>query len=359
MNKMVNKNSFNFILDAATFLISFGIFFYIFLSSLIPILIPNQTFIDIRISNVSYLRYLSLVSFALVLAGWLNAIKFKKLHFQSPLKESLDIKIIYFLTSFFLAVFYSGFFTGDYLAKYLIFFLIIGFFFFFLPQIIAFYTFFNFDRISYFLKKIVIFKNNAVSSRKKAFLSKQLNTTKFLKLYPSVVSVCLLLILISLSLVLIINISGIYLRGEAAKEHHLKATLYIKKISPSMTTNAEYVKLEGYNFGFGSLSDKRYDLMTDKGPIRQIEYWDEQKIVFIVPLHLEIGKRTIWVQKPKDHFRGKEIIKSNQVYLLVFSRFVINPDIDDTKFFRVTKKIKKFIFFHITVLNPYLFKSYE
>ena len=137
-------------------------------------------------------------------------------------------------------------------------------------------------------------------------------------------------------------------------QNQLKRKFIITKIIPKNTTYAQEVILQGYNFGW-RLNNLSL-LMTKDGAINDIKLWTDNEIRFIVPLHLKEGKGFIWLEKPENDSSHSAILKSNQVFLNIISRFEFYPsqiNYDDSFYpiqrENLLKRIKRFLFFKLKV----------
>lgn len=137
-------------------------------------------------------------------------------------------------------------------------------------------------------------------------------------------------------------------------QNQLRKSFIITKIVPKNTTYAQEVILQGYNFGWRQ--NNLSLLMTKDGAINDIKLWTDNEIRFIIPLHLVEGKSFIWLERPVDDSSNSAILKSNQVFLNIISRFEFYPSQlnYDSPLYPIQrenllKKIKRFLFFKLKV----------
>ncbi len=124
---------------------------------------------------------------------------------------------------------------------------------------------------------------------------------------------------------------------------------------PQKVIPAQKVLLGGYNFGWKSNDDNRYQIMTNNGPMKLVEGWTNEKVEFTVSLDIPPGKKQIWIEKPADDLKNNSIIRSNVVKLDVINRFVFYPALGDGLITKIIKRVKRIVFFDIQIFNPYIF----
>ena len=137
-------------------------------------------------------------------------------------------------------------------------------------------------------------------------------------------------------------------------QNQLRKSFVITKINPKNSTYAQEVVLQGYNFGWRL--NNRSLLMTKDGAINDIKLWTDNEIRFIVPLHLREGKSFVWLEKPENDNNYSIVLKSNQVFLNIISRWEFYPsqlNYDSSLYpiqnENLLKRIKRFLFFKLKV----------
>lgn len=327
--------------------LSITIFSYVLLAHLSQLIKPTEAYIDLKVFNISYLRFIIFLGFITGLTGWTISLFLTEITAISPISQKLEEKIIYALTAFFLAVFYNGLFGFLKILQYPLFILLAILFYFIIPQLIEFYSGFNYNELKSLFSQT--FKlNRGLPSSKKHIAFKTIP-------YLGIVIFILLSLLIAIfSFIFVSKIVGNYMLGKVYKENQLSKQFYISKITPHKVVHAQKVKLEGYNFGWKSSGDNRFNIMTNDRPIRLIEKWTNEQLEFIVSLDIPLGKKQLWIEKPADNANNKNILKSNIVTLDVIDRFIFYPAVGDSLITKVIKRIKKVLFFDIKIFNPYI-----
>lgn len=136
-------------------------------------------------------------------------------------------------------------------------------------------------------------------------------------------------------------------------EQARKRKILIISVSPKKAIQASPVLLKGYNLGIKS--DDTYKVMSNTGPIQDIQEWHNDKVIFSVPLSFAPGNYSIWVERQKDEsFKDEGMIKSNKVTIEVYSRFFIYPENNSVEE-KIIKKVKRFIFYNIPILRDFIF----
>lgn len=333
---------------------SFLIFSYITISHILRLVQPVENYIDPKIFDINYLRFIVFLGFTLGFIGWIIAIIEKQLKLVSPIRESREENVAVALTAFFLAIFYNGLFVGTKFLQYPIFILLFLIFFFFITQLVFFYSSFKLNEFKNLLASIFHFKIQ--NFRIDQTLIKESFRKKNVYFIPLII---LSLVTVLFSFLFVSNIITDYLGGKTFQENLNRKKFHISRIVPDKALHAQRVILEGFNFGWKNETDDRYRLMSSQGPIKLIEEWTNEKIDFTVPIELPAGKKEVWIEKPTDSNIDKSTLKSNKVTLEVYSRFVVYPEIDDNRLERVIKKIKKFLFLDVQLFNDILFTDYE
>lgn len=345
-----------------TQLLSLVIFSYILIAHLLRLIKPSEVYIDQKVFDISYLRFILALAFILGLIGWIIALFEKQVKVVSPLaKNSIEL-ISNGLAAFFLAIFYNGFFSFTKILQYPIFLLLIIFFYFSIPQLVFFYTTINIkDLKTLFYNTFLFIKKNSGDIQ----ISNNKNKEVDERLIKRSINYILLIIFILFSLSITIfsalfltKLIKNYIKGDNYQQNLNRKKFYINKVTPQKGLHAQRVKLEGYNFGWKSETDSRYRLMSTDGPIKLIEEWTNERLEFTVPIELPVGKKQIWIEKPTDGSDNK-IMKSNPITLEIFSRFVLYPAIDDSRVDRAIKRVKRVLFFKVQIFNNILFNKYE
>lgn len=304
--------------------ISITLFFYIFISQITKYTSLETVHFDDRMSTQPYLKFMILTALSTGIAGMILA------HFQG--KKSLLTftsfhireKIVLIMS----ALFFSIFLMGDnpsLLYKFLIvcetFLLTL-----ILPRLIGFYT-------ATKIKHLIVERSMPQLS------------------FRTVLTICIALTVVSFSAFVLLNIVSTYLSGQVIRNQQTKSQLYIKAVSPSKTAHAETINILGYNFGWRT--NDKYKLMNDLGEI-PVSEWTNEKITFVVPLHLKEGLNNLWIQKP-DEKDPKKIILSNKIQMTIVSRFSLYPLEDDPLWKRALKKANRILFFKVKFLNRFIY----
>lgn len=346
-----------------TQIISFIIFFYIFIAHILRLIKPVEIFIDQKVFNLSYLRFLFFLGLILGFIGWIIALVQKQTKIVSPFTQKKEENIAIALTAFFLAVFYNGVFSFAKILQYPIFVLLVLFFYWFIPQLVLFYSTFNLSDLKFLIVEIDAFRKKRVESgahlyKKSIKIGEDIIYTGIKKLFL-IFFILFSLLFTIFSFFFLTDIFSDYIKGQTYQENLNRKEFYINKVTPQKALHAQRVKIEGYNFGWKSETDSRYKLMSTDGPIKLIEEWTNERLEFTVPIDLSVGKKQIWIERPTDDPNRQSVIKSNSLTLDVLSRFVLYPKIDDTTFERVTKRVKRILFFDVKIFNNILFTKYE
>lgn len=325
-----------YILILLSYFLSLVIFAYILVGYFVHIFNPKEVFIDYRLFEHEYVSILMDIGFVLSVTGWiLFKLYIDKSNRKQPPLSFIDKTVIVLV-----AVMTQMFYMQDVELPHLYYYLLSGslllLFILIYPQIIIYYV----AVTQIILKRTYTLKFDLHVHPSHTELSGKYILQRIFTIFLSGV-------LISISLFFISYTGAKYLKGKIVQENRLRDRLYIQRTIPTKTTHAEKVILKGHNFGWGSINDKRFTLMSTDGPINQVDKWEDNTIVFIVPLHLHGGKRQIWIKKPADQLNSQsKIIQSNHVVIEVFSRFDFYPAQDDTFIGKVYKKVRNFIFYN-------------
>lgn len=329
-------------------LISITIFSYILLADLFHLIKPGEAYIDLKIFNISYLRFILFLGFISGLTGWTISLFLNEVIIILPTSHKLGEKTIYALIAFFFAVFYNGLFGFLKILQYPLFILSIILFYFFIPQLIEFYSRFNFNEFKLLFSQTFKLNKKITSFNKHSEFKK-------IPYLGTIIFILLSLVITIFSFIFVSKIVGNYMLGRIYKENQLRYQIYINKITPQKVVHAQKVKLDGYNLGWKTFSDSRYQIMTNDGPIRLIEKWTNEQLEFTVSLDMPLGKKQLWIEKPSDNLNNKNILKSNAMYFYVLDRFIFYPAAGDSLVTKVIKRIKKILFFDIKIFNSYIF----
>lgn len=361
--KPFEKNILSWVKFILQFL-SFSIFCYIFVAHLLRLIRPAEAYIDLRLFDITYLRFILFIGFLTGLTGLSVSLLLGQISLVPLSGQKRDEKVIYAITALFMAIFYNGAFGFLKIFQYPLFILLVVFFYFSVPALIQFYLSFNYKEVKSLLDQIYsVLKNKSFKPLyDKTFdFDKELTAAKKkikTNVIPYIGFVTFILFTLLISVFSFLFVSQIikdYIQGNIYKENQLRKRLYIKKILPQKTMHAQKVIIEGYNFGWNPTGDSGYRIMTSEGPIRLIETWTNEQLLFIVSLDIPIGKKEIWVEKPADNPNNKKVLKSNTVSLDVISRFIIYPDVGDSLLTKISKRIKRVFFTDIKIFNPYIF----
>lgn len=124
---------------------------------------------------------------------------------------------------------------------------------------------------------------------------------------------------------------------EYKKYQRLQRNPVINKIEPYYVYKSTKVLMRGKLFGLKNNEKQR--LMSDVGEI-EYQFWDDSKIVFVMPTEWSFGEHDIWIEKNIGWDGKRETAKSNVVkikLLPITGRFT--PD--DEKYFEQLKSLDK------------------
>ncbi len=329
-------------------LLSITIFSYILIAHLFQLIKPTEAYIDFKVFNLPYLRFILFLGFLSGLVGWSISLFIGEITLISPFSQKLEEKIILASTAFFLAVFYNGLFGFLRVLQYPVFILMIILFYVFIPQLVEFYSRFSYSDLKSLIRQTLRFDRQLLPSKKHI-------TIKSFQYLGIVIFILLSSLIAIFSFIFVSKIVGDYMLGKVYKENQLSRQFYISKITPQKVVNSQKVKLEGNNFGWKSADDLRYQIRINDTPVRLIDGWTNEQLEFTVSLDIPLGKKQLWVEKPLDNTKNNNILRSNVVGLDVIDRFVFYPAVGDTFITKVIKRIKKILFFDIKIFNSYLF----
>ncbi len=332
---------------------------YFILGTILPTIFTETRFKEQIISSMSN-RELSLLLFGIL--GVLGILGFKKI--TKPILSKGEI-IIYLFSSYFLSYFIVKNFQFPGRLFIILILSISAILFFLLLQITDFFYSFNVLYLKELILKEKIKLSQSISKLVFNFIqeSKKItfNKESVIKIVAYslrlIISMAFSLIIFLSVIILTIGLTGLIIfkvNQYFDYQNQLRRSFVITKIVPKNTTYAQEVVLQGYNFGWrlNNLSQ----LMTRDGAINDIKLWTNNEIRFIVPLHLLEGKGFIWLEKPENDSSHSAILKSNQVFLNIISRFEFYPsqlNYDDS-FYPIIKesllkRIKRFLFFKLKV----------
>lgn len=124
------------------------------------------------------------------------------------------------------------------------------------------------------------------------------------------------------------------------KKNKVAQSFYIYEISPSVTTNAEEIQIEGYNLGWKN--NDEYKILTDDGELIS-KQWQDRLIIAEIPLHITEGQKKIFIQKP-DPDTNDSIVRSNDMSILVLKRESFYPVENEALYGRIFKKLWRTFF---------------
>lgn len=329
-----------YFLIAVTYFLSLTIFCYILVGYLFHIFNPKEIFIDRRLFEQEYTQTLLTDAFLLGFVGWLMFYIYRH-HSIKKIQLSRIEKISFLITSILTTLYFLNNAVIPRIQYWLMFLLLASVFMVMYYCLLSFYASLSADFVDLFSKHKLLFIfrffDRLPNQKKRSKLEFQFHTT----------AIMISIVVTIVTSIIIIYTGTKYIKGTIILENKLRDRLYIQRIIPAKTTHAEKVVLKGFNFGWGSISDKRFTLMSTDGPINQVDKWEDNTILFIVPLHLHPGTKQIWIRKPADQLKeNSKEIESNKVSIHVYSRFDFYPAQDDTFFGKVYKKIRNFIFYN-------------
>lgn len=91
----------------------------------------------------------------------------------------------------------------------------------------------------------------------------------------------------------------------------------ISKIEPRLAYQGNTVIIRGTNFELNGDNHRR--LMSSNGPLN-VALWTDDKIIFQIPLHVDLGDLQIWIEKPQIWEGNKITVNSNVVIMKIISR---------------------------------------
>jgi len=346
------------------YLTSVSLLLYIFLSYFISALTPDSLFIDQQILSPNTIRILLGLAFFLAMSGW-NILKtLHKIDYESPLGLNKLEKILTICCAVLLGYVFGGSLQITSAFSFLFFISFTVGFAYLLPQLLNFYSYLNIHHVTFIFHLLIRFITNILSFNKKGksirveLVEEPIAVVITKKQLKTLSSIFMSLLLISVAaIILFISITK-YTSGQTIRENKLRKLFYITAISPEHTTPGRTAKLVGYNFGIKT--DTNYQVLTSDGIVLEIVTWDKDFIEFFIPLSLPMGNHKIWIVRPTDELhRDQGFRKSNKISLEVHSRFSLLPDVDDSKFDRGVKKIKKFLIDTYPQLSPWIFSVYK
>ncbi len=204
-----------------------------------------------------------------------------------------------------------------------------------LPQITAFFSTLDFS----------YFKNIFSEHERKINFHFPTGWIKFQSITPFIT-------IIFTALLITVVIAGVafVLDKYLLQQKKIREQFVITSVSPKTTTIGEQVTLNGYNFGWkADINDK---LMSNYGQIPEINYWNDDKIIFTTPLNWKEGTTYVWIERKKNDQFGR----SNNIALKIDSRWYFYPTEEefssnqlDSIWIKFIKKIRRIYF-----LNGYL-----
>lgn len=377
--------------------LSLLILIYIFVTHLVGLVTPTETFIDQEIYDLEYLRNLTFLSFFLGFISWIISFFLKQIQIVSPFTYSRNDRYLLIVTSILLSLFFNDVFKSLHIFQYVVFLAIIVFLIFFIPQFIQLYTtisissfkFLIRDTCSYFVKKF----NSIIFDKKDLFifLVQQFKPFKIILAYiryrfkkssvpfeqiqslevsfrnfeylliKKVTRLLIILLYAVLSiltlLITVLFIWGVvtkYIEGTILINNMRRKQFYILKINTHKALSGQKVTLIGYHFGWKVGEDNRYKVMLADRSVRLIEEWTNEKLEFIIPLELPTGTHKLWIERPSDDPKNTKILKSNSVNLSIFDRFILYPSENDSLEQRFIKKIRRYIYLNVPMFYNFV-----
>ncbi len=183
-------------------------------------------------------------------------------------------------------------------------------------------------------------------SEKKEYLIRALELLwKLIKMSLVGVTIVSLFIIVVLSIVAFLTWQ---LNRYADYQRKLRENLTIMFVDQETTTLAQKVRLKGYNFGWRV--NKKDRLMSSYGPVF-VDEWQEEELIFTIPLHWKEGTLYLWIERIKDDVPEKKLIKSNTVTLKILPRWDFFPTEEELRnkdllssLNRAIKKIRRTLF---------------
>jgi hypothetical protein len=111
----------------------------------------------------------------------------------------------------------------------------------------------------------------------------------------------------------------------------------IAKIEPGLLYPATKVVL--YGDSFGDNSNTNYALMRNGVPIN-VDYWEDHKIIFTVPLDWKSGDMRIWIQRPIE-WNAETIIEKSKPFTIKLLKVTSGFTPDDDLYFEEMKNWRK------------------
>ncbi len=330
------------IVTTAAHALSLVLFMYVVVTHLVTIVTPEQQVLDPRIFDSDYLKIVLSMSFLTVGIGIIGSVLLKSMRFATLVGSTWTERIASTTTSLLLASFYAGNTIPLVLGDKLIFIFALPLFLILIPLTIEFYTTFELGNYL-FLKKLT----SPFTNRFRLWIKHLPEASLLITLVIS--SVCLLL-----SLSFVANVAVSYLNGLASHERALRESFYIRNAEPEKVIYAQTAQITGYNFGWGGDS-KKYRLMSTNGQISEIVKWDNDLIVFVVPLFFKQGDNDVWIEKPLQQNDREVIEKSNRIRLILLDRFVFYPAAGDSLPKKALKRANKFIFLNLPAIGELLY----
>lgn len=322
---MINKV---WIIRRVTYFLTIILFGYILISQIFAFLSINIINFDHNLGNREYLKILLIMGFLSAGSGMILDKKIGEKAQNNFFSEDFKTKIVYLISASFLSYFFVG--SGDFriLKNFALFGLIFIFLLYFLPNLVYFFVNQNLNQnYTHHDKKII----------------KNIKTSKTIAVISTFIVIG---VFIFITNVIVNNLSG-----KANDDPTHKNQLYIQSIDPKTTTLTQKVTITGYNFGWKT--NATYKLMTNDGEISQTN-WTNEKIEFTVPLSVKTGKNELWIVRPHSE-PSNMIEESNHMQMRVVDRFAFFPVENEPKWKRVIKRIYRYFFFDIKILNDYLY----
>lgn len=351
-------------------------FTIIIIGHTLNLLLPEYNFFkDTLISATgSDMKLLTSEAFILIGIGIFLKVRLKKMKLVLPLFQPSNLRAAYILSSIFLSYFFlNNVISLSKMWPILILFSTI-FFFFYLPQVVEFYTTFN---MAYFKNFILFYKNfsgvpgidlpafprfrwKISLKRDNYFTMPHLDITwpawkiNWKRVFLNfIISTTVFVIVTALTISIVIFISrSVFSYLEFQRSQREK--LLISEFIPRKVIYADEVTIEGYNFGFKA--NDKFRVQTSYGPV-DTNLWTNEKIIFTAPLHWKEGPVNLWIERTAEDSSKSAVIRSNSKELTVLSRWDFYPEERDYEapgllYWRIfTKKIKELVFLKLRLFQ--------
>ncbi|MDO8610243.1 MAG: hypothetical protein Q7R95_06850 [bacterium] len=220
----------------------------------------------------------------------------------------------------------------------------------FTKKIFAFFVSFLNNRIIIIFKYFITLLKRIINTKPTSIQDHIMNILKISGIFSAfgfviifIVSLPIVLGYTTIKLTIVVNNYAIYYQKKLADEKLQKERSnldpYIEKVEPAIVYPS--TKIIVFGKGFSSRANDSQTnrvILRNEGEIITLDYWDDNKIIFTVPLHWKIGINHIWIDKPIIWNNKSDITKSNVVSLkLLPVSQIMTPD--DDAFFEQLKKL--------------------